>query len=91
MPVNRRRISRPQNRVDFLLTVSPYKDGTDPIVQETITVYPNGAEAYQPVAFTPDADDAVLVDSSDIDFEQTFALLCEIVIEHLAAAPEAKG
>ncbi len=35
------------------------------------------------------ADDAVLVDSSDIDFEQTFALLCEIVIDRLAIAPEA--
>ena len=37
------------------------------------------------------ADDAVLVDSSDIDFEQTFALLCEIVIDRLALAPEAEG
>ena len=37
------------------------------------------------------ADDAVLVDSSDIDFEQTFALLCEIVIDRLALSPEAEG
>ena len=59
------------DRVDFLLTVSPYKDGTDPIVQETITVYPNGAEAYQPVAFTPDADDAVLVDAPEVFFAST--------------------
>ena len=36
------------------------------------------------------ADDAVLVDTSDIDFEQTFALLCEIVIDRLALAPEAE-
>ena len=37
------------------------------------------------------ADDAVLVDCSEIDFEQTFALLCEIVIDRLALAPEAEG
>lgn len=36
------------------------------------------------------ADDAVLVDTSDIDFEQTFALLCEIVIDRFALAPEAE-
>ena len=36
------------------------------------------------------ADDAILVDTSDIDFEQTFALLCEIVIDRFALAPEAE-
>jgi len=34
------------------------------------------------------ADDALLVDSSEIDFDQTFALLCEIVIDRLAITPE---
>ncbi len=34
------------------------------------------------------AEDAVLVDSSDINAEQTFALLCEIVIEKLAVPME---
>ena len=37
------------------------------------------------------ADDAVLVDCSEIAFEQTFALLCEIVIDRLALAPAAEG
>ena len=44
-----------------------------------------------PLVTSAMADDAVLVDSSDIDFEQTFALLCEIVIKRLALAPEAEG
>ncbi|MDO4990429.1 MAG: (d)CMP kinase [Eubacteriales bacterium] len=34
------------------------------------------------------AEDAVLVDSSDIDFDETFARLCELVIRRLAAARE---
>ena len=34
------------------------------------------------------AEDAVLVDSSDIDFEETFARLCELVIRRLAAVRE---
>ena len=34
------------------------------------------------------ADDALLVDSSEINFDQTFALLCEIVIDRLAITPE---
>ena len=36
------------------------------------------------------AEDAILVDSSDIDFEQTFALLCEIVVQRLTANAEAQ-
>ena len=34
------------------------------------------------------AEDAVLVDSSDIGFEETFARLCELVIRRLAAVRE---
>ena len=34
------------------------------------------------------ADDAVELDSSDLNFEETFARLCEIVINTLAVSPE---
>ncbi|MBO5496988.1 MAG: (d)CMP kinase [Oscillospiraceae bacterium] len=34
------------------------------------------------------AEDAILVDSSDLSFEETFQLLCEIVISRLAVAQE---
>lgn len=35
------------------------------------------------------AEDAVVLDSSDLNAEETFALLCEIVINRLALSPEA--
>ena len=35
------------------------------------------------------ADDAVELDSSDLSFDETFALLCELVITRLAVEPEA--
>lgn len=35
------------------------------------------------------ADDAVELDSSDLSFNETFALLCELVITRLAVEPEA--
>jgi len=34
------------------------------------------------------AEDAVEVDSSDLNFEETFGLLCEVVIQKLALSPE---
>ena len=34
------------------------------------------------------AEDAVLVDSSDLSFEETFQLLCEIVVQRLAVRQE---
>ena len=34
------------------------------------------------------AEDAVLVDSSDLSFDETFQLLCEIVVQRLAAEQE---
>ncbi len=34
------------------------------------------------------AEDAVLVDSSDIDFEETFSRLCELVVRRLATVAE---
>ena len=34
------------------------------------------------------AEDAVLVDSSDLNFEETFELLCQIVVQHLAVGLE---
>ena len=34
------------------------------------------------------AEDAVLVDTSDIGFDESFALLCELVITRLAIQPE---
>ena len=34
------------------------------------------------------AEDAVLVDTSEIDFDQSFAVLCELVIKKLALLPE---
>ena len=37
------------------------------------------------------AEDAILVDSSDIGFDETFALLCEIVVQHFAIEPEDKA
>ena len=56
---------RSVDRVDFLLTVSPNRDGTDPIVQEKLTFYPNGEEAYQPASFTAGAGDTVLIDEPE--------------------------
>lgn len=56
---------RSVDRVDLLLTVSPNKDGTDPIVQEKLTVYPNGEAAYQPASFTAGAGDTVLIDEPE--------------------------
>lgn len=35
------------------------------------------------------ADDAVELDSSELDFDETFAVLCELVIARLAVEPEA--
>ena len=35
------------------------------------------------------ADDAVELDSSDLNFDETFAVLCELVITRLAVEPEA--
>ena len=37
------------------------------------------------------AEDAIEVDSSDLNAEETFALLCEIVIQKLAVHPEEKA
>ena len=37
------------------------------------------------------AEDAVEVDTSDLNAEETFALLCEIVIQRLAVCPEEKA
>lgn len=37
------------------------------------------------------AEDAVTVDSSDLNFEETFALLCELVISRLSLSQEADG
>ena len=34
------------------------------------------------------AEDAVLVDSSDLSFEETFQMLCEIVVQRLAVRQE---
>ena len=34
------------------------------------------------------ADDAVLVDTSEIDFDQSFAVLCDLVVTRLAIKPE---
>lgn len=35
------------------------------------------------------AEDAVEVDTSELNFEESYALLCEVVINHLALEPEA--
>ena len=46
------------------------------------------AQRHHPVRTLQRADDAVLVDSSDIGFEETFALLCEIVVKRFAIQRE---
>lgn len=46
-------------------------------------VYRDEQDSNRAVAPLRRADDAVLMDTSDIDFEQSFGLMCSIIKEHL--------
>ena len=46
-------------------------------------VYRDEQDTNRAVAPLRRADDAVLMDTSDIDFEQSFGLMCSIIKEHL--------
>ena len=62
---------RSVDRVDFLLSVYPKSDSRNLIANEKITVYPNGAAAYQPAAYAPGPNDTVLADAPELYFAAT--------------------
>lgn len=45
--------------------------------------YRDYQDSYREIAPLKKADDAVLMDTSDIDFEQSYELMCSIIREHL--------
>ena len=63
----------------------PYEDVLREILQR------DEQDIHRETAPLRQAEDAVLVDSSDINIEQTFALLCEIVIRRLTGEGEGRA
>lgn len=57
---------RSADRVDFTLSVFPRSNTANLLAFEKITVYPNGAAAYQRTDFAPDADDTILIDVPEL-------------------------
>ena len=59
------------DRVDFLLSVYPNGDSKNLLAEEKLTVYPNGEDAYQPVAYEAGPNDTVLADVPEVYFAAT--------------------